>query len=148
MQVSAWDTYRPTLYHWLLTGVGMIVLMLLCQRVLRALGAKRETATGYALILPWLLGLLVWNLYPFARSLYLSFTAYNIFQPPEWVGLQHYDDMFNKSRDFWPALRFTLSYAVLNVPLGLAGTTATFRSLGFISASDIGESNEETISFL
>lgn len=121
MQISAWDTYRPTLYHWLLTGAGMIVLMLLFQRVLRALGVKRETATGYALVLPWILGLLIWNLYPFARSLYLSFTRYNIFQPPEWVGLQHYDDMFNKSRDFWPALRFTLSYAVLNVPLGLAG---------------------------
>ncbi len=121
MQVSAWETYYPTLYHWLLTGGGIILSMLLLHYILRALGVKREAATGYALILPWILGFVIWNLYPFGRSLYLSFTEYNIFQPPEWVGLQHYDDMFNKSRDFWPAFRFTLAYAAINVPLGLAG---------------------------
>jgi multiple sugar transport system permease protein len=101
--------------------VGIIFLMVVLNRVLHALGFKHQTATGYALILPWILGFLIWSLYPFARSLYLSFTEYNIFQPPEWVGLENYDTMFNKSRSFWPALRLTLAYAALNVPLGLAG---------------------------
>lgn len=121
MQVSAWESYYPTLVHWLGVGVGIIFLMLVLNRVLRALGVKREVATGYTLILPWILGFLIWQAYPFARSLYLSFTEYNIFQPPEWVGTQHYVDMFTKSRDFWPALRLTLLYAALSVPLGLVG---------------------------
>ena len=121
MQVSAWETYYPTLLHWVITGGGIIGLMLLLYRVLRVFGVKREAATGYALVLPWILGLLIWNIYPFARSLYLSFTKYNIFQPPEWVGIENYVRMFTKDRQFWPSLRFTLSYAVLNVPLGIAG---------------------------
>ena len=120
MQVSAWETYYPTLLRWLATGSGMILLMLLLHKLLRTLGVKREAATGYALILPWILGFLVWNLYPFASSLYLSFTKYNIFQPPEWVGFQNYAATLT-DRDFWPSLRLTLLYSALNVPLGLAG---------------------------
>lgn len=121
MQVSAWETYLPTLLRWLAVGGIMASLMVTLNIVLQALGVKRETAAGYALILPWLLGFLIFNLYPFARSLYLSFTTYNIFQPPEWVGLQNYIDIFTEDRHFGPNLRFTLLYAVLNVPLGMAG---------------------------
>jgi len=120
MQVSAWETYYPTLLRWLATGGTIIGLMVLLNKVLRLLGVKRETAAGYALILPWILGFIIWSLYPFARSLYLSFTRYNIFQPPEWVGLQNYAAIPD-DRDFWPSLRLTLLYATFNVPLGLAG---------------------------
>ena len=122
MEISAWETYSPTLLRWAGTGVGIIFLMLVLYQILHALGVKRETATGYALILPWILGFVIWNAYPFARSLYLSFTKYNIFQPPEWVGLQNYTEMFADTRRFWPSLRLTLLYSVLNVPLGLIGS--------------------------
>jgi len=120
MYVPAWETYYPTLLRWLAVGGGIIGMMLLLNKVLRLFGVAREAATGYALILPWILGFLIWNLYPFARSFYLSLTKYNIFQPPQWVGLENYVSMFS-DRDFWPSLRLTLLYAALNVPLGLAG---------------------------
>lgn len=120
MYVSAWETYYPTLLRWLAVGGGIIGLMLLLQKGLRLLGVRREVATGYALILPWILGFLIWNLYPFIRSLYLSFTEYNIFQPPRWVGLENYVRMF-QDEQFWLSLRLTLLYAAFNVPLGLAG---------------------------
>lgn len=120
MYVSAWETYYPTFLRWLAVGGGLIGLMILLQKVLRLFGVRREVATGYALILPWILGFLIWNLYPFARSLYLSFTEYNIFQPPKWIGLDNYVRMF-KDEQFWLSLRLTLLYAAFNVPLGLAG---------------------------
>ncbi len=122
MNVPAWQTYYPTLLRWLAVGGGMILLMVLLNRGLRALGIKPEVAAGYALILPWILGFLIWNLYPFARSLYLSFTEYNIFQPPKWVGLDNYIRMFTGDPYFWPSFRLTLLYAALNVPLGLMGS--------------------------
>ena len=56
MQVSAWDTYFPTIVRWLGTGGGIFALMMLVNFGLRRLGVKHETATGYALILPWILG--------------------------------------------------------------------------------------------
>lgn len=121
MQVSAWETYLPTLIRWIAVGGTMMALMVLLNTALQALGVKREIANGYALILPWMLGFMIFSLFPFARSLYLSFTKYNIFQPPEWVGLQNYVDIFTKDRHFWPNLRFTLLYAVIMVPLGMAG---------------------------
>jgi multiple sugar transport system permease protein len=122
MEIPAWETYYPTLLHWLGTGGGIIMLMVILNKLLQAMGVRRETATGYALILPWILGFLIWSLYPFLRSLYLSFTEYNIFQPPQWVGVDNYVKMFTKDRDFWPALRLTLLYSALNVPLGLIGS--------------------------
>ncbi len=120
MDVSAWETYAPTLIRWLLVGAGMFVLMVGFNRLLVAVGVKREAASGYALVLPWILGLAIWNLYPFAYSLYLSFTQYNILQPPVWIGVDNYVDMF-QDNFFWSALWLTLLYAALNVPLGLLG---------------------------
>ena len=122
MIISAWETYFPTLIRWSAVGAGVILLMIGLYYLLRFFKVKHEIANGYALILPWILGLLIWNLYPFARSLYLSFTQYNMFQPPEWIGLDNYVRMFTKDPYFWPSFRLTLFYAALNVPLGLIGS--------------------------
>jgi multiple sugar transport system permease protein len=125
MQVSAWETYYPTLARWLLVGGGMAILMVGLNRILQALGVRREVARGYALTLPWILGFLIWSLYPFLSSLYLSFTKYTILQPPEWIGLDNYKNMFTANKgwkELGPALRLTLLYALFNVPLGTAGS--------------------------
>ena len=121
MPVSAWETYYPTLLRWLFTGSAIFTLMILLNWGLQRLGVKRETANGYALVLPMILGLLIWFIYPFVYSFYLSFTEYNIFQPPKWVGLDNYQRMFTADRNFYPSLRLTLLYAALNVPLGMLG---------------------------
>ena len=121
MQPSAWESYLPTLVRWLLVGAGITSVVVLLNKGLQALGVKPEKARGYALISPWLLGFLIWSVFPFAYSFYLSFTEYNIFQPPEWVGAENYVRMFTDDRDFWPSLRLTLLYGALNVPLGMAG---------------------------
>ena len=121
MYLSAWDSYAPTIVRWLLVGGGIIAIVVGLNKGLQALGVRRETARGFALISPWILGFLIWNAFPFAYSFYLSFTKYNIFQPPEWIGIQNYVEMFTKDTDFWPSLRLTLLYAALNVPLGMVG---------------------------
>ncbi len=120
MDVSAWDTYAPTFIRWVIVGAVIAALMVGLNRLLQSLGVKREAANGYALVLPWILGLVIWNLFPFAYSLYLSFTQYNILQPPVWIGADNYVDMFQDDF-FWSALQLTLLYAALNVPLGLVG---------------------------
>ena len=121
MQLSAWESYAPTLLRWLLVGGGMMAMVVGLNKGLQFIGVRRETARGLALVSPWLLGLLIWNAFPFAYSFFLSFTKYNIFQPPEWIGIQNYVEMFTKDTNFWPSLRLTLLYAALNVPLGMVG---------------------------
>lgn len=119
------EWYLSTLSHWLLVGAAMIGLMLATYAVLRRLKVRREAAAGYALILPWLLGFLIWNAYPFAYSLYLAFTEYDVLQPPKWVGLENFKYMFFEDPRFWPSVKLTVLYAFISVPLGMAGALAT-----------------------
>lgn len=119
------NPYIYTLVHWLFVGGALFLLMFLLYGFLRALKARRSTALGYALILPWLLGFLIWQVYPFVYSLYLSFTEYDVLTPPRWVGLENFRYMFTKDPLFWPSVRLTVLYSVISVPLGIAGALAT-----------------------
>jgi multiple sugar transport system permease protein len=55
-----------------------------------------------------------------AVSLYLSFTDYNLFDAPKWVGLRNYTDMFTADPRYWRSVGTTLLYVVVAVPLKLA----------------------------
>ena len=46
----------------------------------------RDNKAAYIFLLPWLVGLVAITIGPMLMSLYLSFTDYNLLQPPEWVG--------------------------------------------------------------
>lgn len=79
---------------------------------------------GLAFASPFLLGFLVLIAYPMIASAFYSFTDFNLFQAPKWVGLANYRHMFADST-FWHALGNTLFLSVVGVPLtiiiGLAG---------------------------
>ena len=79
--------------------------------------ARREALSFYILILPWVIGFLVFLAYPMLRSLYLSFTSYNLLSPPEWVGLRNFQRIL-ADEDFWQSLKVTLFYALGSVPGG------------------------------
>ena len=78
---------------------------------------RREALTFYVLIAPWLVGFMVFLAYPMLRSLYLSFTNYNLLNPPVWVGFQNYERIFADA-DFWQSLKVTFLFALGSVPGG------------------------------
>jgi multiple sugar transport system permease protein len=86
---------------------------------------RRETIEFYFFISPWLLGFLVFLVYPLASSLYLSFTRYTIATTPVWIGLENYTSSFTNPR-FINSLWVTIRYALISIPgvtivaLGLA----------------------------
>ncbi len=49
---------------------------------------------GLAFASPFIVGFLFLFAYPIAASAYYSFTDFNLFQAPEWVGLDNYTQMF------------------------------------------------------
>jgi multiple sugar transport system permease protein len=116
--------YVPTLVRYIAVAAGLMVLAVALYTLLRRLGVRDETATGYALISPWLVGFLIWTAYPIVASFYLSFTEYDVLQSPDWVGLRNYARIFTQDIDFWPAIRITVLYAFFSVPLGIAGSLA------------------------
>lgn len=77
---------------------------------------RRNRIVGWLFISPWVVGFLAFALYPFAASLYYSFTDYNILAPPQWIGLQNYQEMIQDPL-FWQSLYNTLYYTVLFVPI-------------------------------
>lgn len=117
--------YTLTLVDYVVVGTAIFAAMFGLYWLLGKLGVRREYATGYALILPWLIGFLVWNVGPILASLYLSFTEYTVLSPPEWIGWENYVHMFTGDRKFWDIMIFTLVYSLFNVPLGLVGALFT-----------------------
>ncbi len=77
---------------------------------------RRKLRTGLFFISPWLIGLLLFYLYPIMSSLYYSFTDYNVLQPPTWIGLGNYQAIF-KDPLFWTSLGNTFFIAVVGIPL-------------------------------
>ncbi|MFI6805703.1 carbohydrate ABC transporter permease [Streptomyces luteogriseus] len=80
---------------------------------------EREGA-AWVFLSPWVLGAIVLTLLPMAVSLYLSFTDYDLFNPPKWVGLRNYVQMFTEDPRYWRSVVTTLTYVVIAVPLQLA----------------------------
>ncbi len=79
----------------------------------------RQNLTGYLFFAPWLLGLLLFNIYPIGGAVYYSFTEYSVLQAPRWIGLGNYHEMFFVDELFWKAIYNTFYYAAFSVPLSL-----------------------------
>ena len=61
---------------------------------------------------------LLFAAWPILQSFYYSFTDYNIFQPPYWIGLQNYQDLVS-DRVYGIALRNTLYMVLIGLPVHL-----------------------------
>ncbi len=73
---------------------------------------------GFFFILPWLIGFILFKVYPFASSLYYSFTNYDLFNGISKTGMMNYNKIFTDS-DIKKAFFVTFKYAIFDVPLKL-----------------------------
>lgn len=80
---------------------------------------RKALVKGLLFASPFLVGLIVLIGYPIIASGVYSFTSFNLFQAPKFVGLANYDAMIADSR-FWKALANTMWLTVFGVPLTIA----------------------------
>ncbi len=80
---------------------------------------RNDNLYGYLFISPWLIGFLGLTLIPMVASLYLSFTSYDIFTSPRWIGVDNFQTMWTDVR-YWKSVRATFYYVFTSVPLRLA----------------------------
>lgn len=73
---------------------------------------------GFFFIIPWLIGFLVFKLYPFASSFFYSFTDYNLFKGMSKFAFENYINVFKNAQER-KALIVTFKYAFMTVPLKL-----------------------------
>jgi multiple sugar transport system permease protein len=104
-------------------GVFAVLLGLAVARIVyREWTHPRRRTTlimGYLFLLPYLLVTLTFTVGVVLFALYISFNRYDIFTPPEWVGLENYVRAFTE-RDFLQSLHNVLWYALIVVPLQTA----------------------------
>ena len=79
----------------------------------------RRNFAGYAFLSPWLVGFFLLAIGPILASLYLSFTKYNVINPPRWIGLDNYVYMFQYDDRFRKALQVTFTFVAIAVPAKL-----------------------------
>lgn len=74
--------------------------------------------TGYLFILPLLLGIGVFYLFPFVQNFWFSFNDVNKFNVAKFIGLENYIEMF-QDKELWRSFGNTLKYVLITVPVGL-----------------------------
>ncbi len=79
----------------------------------------RNIRTGLLFTMPWIIGMLVFTLYPILASFYYSFTQYDIVSPPKFIGLENFRVLFLEDQQYHKAISNTAFYALIAIPLGL-----------------------------
>ncbi|GAA3741558.1 sugar ABC transporter permease [Leifsonia bigeumensis] len=74
-------------------------------------------------LLPALIPLLVFRIFPMLASLWVSMTKWNLLRPPEYLGIDNYVEVLTDAK-FHKALLNTLYYMVGYLPLVLVGAIA------------------------
>jgi len=92
----------------------------LASAVLRLKGFRltQESRAGLIMVSPFLIGFVVFTAGPLIASLYLSFTSYDVLNPPVWIGLDNYRRMFTDER-FSKTLFNTLYFAGFHILTGI-----------------------------
>jgi multiple sugar transport system permease protein len=80
---------------------------------------RREERAAYGFLSPWLLGFALFTAIPMVASLVLSFTNYDLINPPSAAGLSNYQELLHDPK-VRTALTNTLIFTALHVPLQIA----------------------------
>ena len=89
-------------------------------------GSRRESPlkriyrdrVGYAFALPFMILFITFTVLPVLISIFFSFTRFNVLQPPKFIFLDNYVQMFLKDDIFAKALKNTLILAAITGPVG------------------------------
>ena len=73
---------------------------------------------AYLLMVPFLVVFALFVLWPVIYSIVMSFTNYNLFQPPEFVGFYNYYKLFFMDDIFIQSFQNTLKFALITGPVG------------------------------
>lgn len=85
---------------------------------------RHRPGIAYLFLSPWVCGALLLTVGPMLASLYLSFTDYDLFTSPEWVGLENYRRLVTDDARFLASVKVTAMYVLVSVPLKLAAALA------------------------
>ncbi|MEZ4866347.1 MAG: sugar ABC transporter permease [Caldilineaceae bacterium] len=115
------------------------------KRGMRLKPSTRNTINGLLFASPWLFGLFAFWIYPTVMSAYYSFTKFNGVQVAQWVGFKNYVELFTNDINFVAAVKNTLYFAGVSIPLAIV---LAFALALMLNAKVHGQVIYRTIYFL
>jgi len=79
---------------------------------------RRRRRFAMTLSTPALILIMLFSIVPLVAAIGLSFTSYDLFSTPQFIGLRNYQQLFGDPV-FWTAVRNTLAFAVGQVSVGI-----------------------------
>ena len=77
----------------------------------------RKYKTMYLFMLPFVILFIIFVVSPVVTAVYLSFTYFNMLEPPRWIGLSNYRLLFLEDDIFFTAIKNTLLFSLITGPL-------------------------------
>jgi multiple sugar transport system permease protein len=78
----------------------------------------KKYGINYLFMAPFLALFVVFVVAPVLTAVYLSFTYFNVLEPPHWIGWSNYKLLFLEDDVFLIAIKNTLSFAIITGPVG------------------------------
>lgn len=78
--------------------------------------ARQEELTGWLFVAPMLSGFIIFSFGPILASLVIAFTDWNLLQPPKFIGLDNFRNMF-KDQYFIQCMNNTIYFVATMVPI-------------------------------
>jgi len=80
---------------------------------------QQQRLWGWVFLSPWLIGFMLFTVFPMIASLYFSMTDFTIGQETTtWIGLKNYENMF-KDPTTYNALRVTFRFGIMMLPVSI-----------------------------
>jgi multiple sugar transport system permease protein len=98
---------------------------------------RRSLIQGLLFVSPWIIGFLLFTVYPLVYSFYVSLTHFDLISPPRFIGFANYSELFFDDPTFWQVVGNTLFYVFLSVPLAL---TFSFCVANLLNSRIVGRS--------
>jgi multiple sugar transport system permease protein len=114
------------------------------KRRRRSATQRRNLWLGLLFISPWLIGFLVFTIYPLVSSFYYSFTRYDLLSNPVFLGFRNFVDIFTEDPHFGQVMYNTIYYVGLSAPLGVI---AAFLMASLLNTRIVGRSVFRAIFF-
>lgn len=77
----------------------------------------KENKVSYLLVMPYWTIFFIFTILPVIIAIFLSFTYYNMLEPPQWVGLHNYLRLFLDDDVFLIAIKNTFVFALVTGPI-------------------------------
>lgn len=85
-----------------------------------ARAAWKQYHTMYLFMLPFVVLFIIFVIAPVVTAVYLSFTYFNMLEPPRWIGLSNFRLLFLEDDIFLIAIKNTLLFSLITGPLSYA----------------------------